>query len=515
MKKFFSRMTFFVVLLLVGVLLLSPFFRMTLKADGVLGESSLFLERMEADVATDMTVMFTPSATFNDEANVREFRIIFPGTGDGVWCLQDNATLTITGVDSSAIDQGAESAWDIDNALQDFGVENELTATCHQGAQNDYIEVVNIGTLTGTQSYGFKLDAAEAVFKTGAAGQHLISYQLEEDGVIENLTFGIVLLASDQVSVTAEVLDVDTITCTVGADIILPNLFPGGVYVTGSHGLSTDASGAGYYWTVYGEGDGATEAGLFLSGDNLLSSQHPSGTINLLTGEGFGIEFSGTPSVTPETNYNSATNGGTGIFGQVTRDPILILQSPNPGEHSYTITVGARAASNRPAGIYTETLTYVCGSYVGVPEVCQPDTCITLGYECGTHDDGCGGEFNCGDCPPGQVCAGGLCVEEECLPDTCGTLGYECGTHDDGCGGVIDCGDCVYTDDCINGVCHQIYAGIGEECWSNEDCAPNPYTGDFTLVCWDSLCKIPAGDVCMYDEECTGVGCDIDGSFCW
>jgi len=372
MKKFFNRMTFFLVLLLVGVLLLSPFFRMTLKADGVLEESFLFLERMEEDVATDMIVMFTPSDDFGGEEadNEIEFRIIFPGFGAGVWCVDDDEDLTITGVDSSVIEQGD---WDIDEALPHFEEEEDpgpqvlLKATCYQGDSNepnDYIEVVNIGELVGGTSYGFKLDADGDVFKTGAAGQHLISYQLEEDEVIENLTFGIVLLASDQVEVTVEVLDVDTITCTVGADIELQDLFPGGVYVTGSHGLSTNASGAGYYWTVYGEGDGS-EAGLWFEGAHLISSESVTGTVNLLTGdEGFGIEFSTAP-VTPEDDYNPSENGGTGIFGQVTRDPILILQSDNPGDDTYVITVGARAASNRVPGIYTETLTYVCGVYTG------------------------------------------------------------------------------------------------------------------------------------------------------
>ena len=362
-----KRITFFVVLLLVGVLLLNPLFRMTLKAEGVLGESYLFLERMEEDVATDMIVMFTPSAGFGglEADNEIEFRIIFPGTGAGVWCLKNDEALTITGVDSSVIDQGA---WDIGAELPHFEEEEDpgplalLQATCYQGAQNDYIEVVNIGTLTGGQSYGFKLDADVETFKTGAAGQHLISYQLEEDGVIENLTFGITLLESDQVAVTVEVLDVDTITCNVGDDVTLPNLFPGGVYVTGDHTLFADAT-AGFYWTVYGEGDGS-EAGLFLSGDDLISSESETGTVNLNTDQGFGLEFTAVGSGTAETNYDGANNGA-GIFGEVTTDPILISQSATGATSWYTVGLGARAGSGATGGIYTETLTYVCGVYTG------------------------------------------------------------------------------------------------------------------------------------------------------
>ena len=48
---------------------------------------------------------------------------------------------------------------------------------------------------------------------------------------------------------------------------------------------------------------------------------------------------------------------------------------------------------------------------------CTPSTCVSTGYECGTHADGCGGPtFECGD--PGGVCpAGGTCEPDfSCTP---------------------------------------------------------------------------------------------------
>ena len=316
MNKMINRITVPIVFLLVGIFLFTPLFRMVSRAD-VLGEGFLFLERMQADVATEMTVMFTPSTTLNEEDNIREFRIIFPGVGAGVWCLADNAELTITGVSASPVEQGS---WTINAALphHDEGTV-DLEARCHQGGAggNDYIEVVNIGSLTSGISYGFTLDADVSVFKTGSAGEHLISYQLEEGEVVENLTFGINLLPTDQVIVTTEVLPVDTISCTVGGNVELPDLFPGGPYVTGNHTLFTDAT-TGFYWTVYGVGNGTNEAGLYKSTaeQDLLSSHGSNGVVNLITGDGFGLEFSSVTAGTPEDDYNPTANGGTGIFGE-------------------------------------------------------------------------------------------------------------------------------------------------------------------------------------------------------
>lgn len=78
------------------------------------------------------------------------------------------------------------------------------------------------------------------------------------------------------------------------------------------------------------------------------------------------------------------------------------------------------------------------------PPECEPateDACAE--NACGTFSDGCGGTYDCGDCPFGEICSlAGVC-ESSCEPQTCSSLGYECGVHSDGCYGVTEnCGTC-------------------------------------------------------------------------
>ncbi len=53
--------------------------------------------------------------------------------------------------------------------------------------------------------------------------------------------------------------------------------------------------------------------------------------------------------------------------------------------------------------------------------VCQPDTCLSLGYECGSYSDGCEKSGNCGECPitgQGLLCSTGKC---ETYQQLCGS----------------------------------------------------------------------------------------------
>jgi hypothetical protein len=73
---------------------------------------------------------------------------------------------------------------------------------------------------------------------------------------------------------------------------------------------------------------------------------------------------------------------------------------------------------------------------------CQPITCASGGYNCGTISDGCGQTLVCGtSCPSGQTCggAGQPNVCGICVPMTCAG---RCGVVPNGCGGNIDCGIC-------------------------------------------------------------------------
>jgi hypothetical protein len=38
---------------------------------------------------------------------------------------------------------------------------------------------------------------------------------------------------------------------------------------------------------------------------------------------------------------------------------------------------------------------------------CTPQTCQSLGFNCGTNGDGCGNPIQCGTCTSPQTCGGG------------------------------------------------------------------------------------------------------------
>lgn len=75
---------------------------------------------------------------------------------------------------------------------------------------------------------------------------------------------------------------------------------------------------------------------------------------------------------------------------------------------------------------------------VGAGGSCEPKSCAE--GNCGTIDDGCGHQVNCGACFPNATCgADNVCGA--CAKFTCAAKGYHCGMLDDGCGGAEFCGD--------------------------------------------------------------------------
>ena len=77
---------------------------------------------------------------------------------------------------------------------------------------------------------------------------------------------------------------------------------------------------------------------------------------------------------------------------------------------------------------------------------------------CGPSGDGCGGQIDCGTCPPPDTCGGGGVFGQcgypdagSCKPKTCAELGYTCGANGDGCGNVIQCGACTAPEICGGG----------------------------------------------------------------
>jgi hypothetical protein len=122
---------------------------------------------------------------------------------------------------------------------------------------------------------------------------------------------------------------------------------------------------------------------------------------------------------------------------------------------------------------------------------CSPKTCQTIGAECGSAPDGCGGKIACGSCPSGQFCGGAganRCGAVPCVPKTCQSAGADCGEISDGCASTISCGSCVSPESCGGGgtpnrcgctpaSCAALGAECGlvlDGCGGKRDCGPCP-----------------------------------------
>ncbi len=115
-----------------------------------------------------------------------------------------------------------------------------------------------------------------------------------------------------------------------------------------------------------------------------------------------------------------------------------------------------------------------CGGDVELRDggtLCVPKTCAGLGYNCGPAGNGCGGLLDCGSCVSPQYCGGGgfnVCGGDlrvldggsVCVPETCASLGYDCGPTGDGCGNLIpSCGTCMQPQFCGGGGVPSVCGG--------------------------------------------------------
>ena len=131
----------------------------------------------------------------------------------------------------------------------------------------------------------------------------------------------------------------------------------------------------------------------------------------------------------------------------------------------------------------------VCG------DICVADTCVSLGYECGTHDDGCGGSLDCDVCSSGKICSNGNCIEEGqgCVTFYLDSDGDDYGTTDNQClesasedYTASQSGDCDDSDSGINPL-------VEEVCEDGED---NNCDGNIDEGCVvEGEEEIPSGEV--------------------
>ncbi len=151
---------------------------------------------------------------------------------------------------------------------------------------------------------------------------------------------------------------------------------------------------------------------------------------------------------------------------------------------------------------------------VGEPIVpCEPeDISVTCGtWVCGQRENNCGEWVSC---PPGctlpEVCNGtGQCVPPEECTDTCLSLGYECGTWEI-CGVSTDClPGCTIPEVCnVTGQCEDS-CGDGI-CQTWEDCSCSDCEGQQAQCEPAFICD--AGGSCVFNEE---GGFNSCGDYCY
>lgn len=364
MKSYRLLFTTFVLLILItATFLFSPLVNRS--NAGTISNSYIYLDDMAGGRTSGVQMIITvnPAQAFTSPDLV----ITFPDSEDGDWCVTAGA-LVATGVDSSAIDNGGST--DIDAELP---TGSSLSADCTQGSgagSYDTITISDIDALSSGTVYGVMIDDSGAgVLGTAAAGSHLVTVSIAEGLTIDSITYGVYTVADDTVTVSATVAEANTVSCSLSATSVnLGTLFQGGAYSTASHTItaSTSAGAAGYYWAVYGQGDGSTDAGLYKSTatTDLLASTG-STTINLNTSEGFGIAASQPSGATVVSDFSDAVPGTFGAIDRAFAGARLVLYqaSAETSGDTSTVTYGGRAGTAAETGSYSETVTWVCGGY--------------------------------------------------------------------------------------------------------------------------------------------------------
>lgn len=368
MRKILKKLSPLILIpLVVLILLISP----TYKSNAAtLSAAYIMLSRMKASL--DDTAGLEIYIAFETTGNVdtaSTLTLEFPDGDDSSWCDTAGSDLTVAGVTSTPADSTGD--YDIDAALP-----GTLSGACSQGSGASSVDTITITGLTALtlgNTYGVKVsNGTTAKLGTATAGSKIVTLTVDDGSDPETKSFGINLVSDDEVDITATVVDVQTVTCSLSTNSVsLGNLYKGGSYVTGTHTIttSTSSSAGGYYWCVYGEGNGSDEAGLWKSAATtyLIASDNASSTVDISApgSEGFGMNTSVPTGATGGTGFSG---NGAGVFGSIgwrlSEAELLLYQigAQASGENA-TITYGARAGASAEAGSYAETVTFVCGGY--------------------------------------------------------------------------------------------------------------------------------------------------------
>ena len=92
-----------------------------------------------------------------------------------------------------------------------------------------------------------------------------------------------------------------------------------------------------------------------------------------------------------------------------------------------------------------------------------------------------------------------LINEKACQPLTCASLAYSCGSHSDGCGGILSCGSCSSGYSCISGKCNIASGGYYVDPVSGLDSNTGDANAPFKTVS-HALSKAKGGDIIVLNE---------------
>jgi hypothetical protein len=370
MKTTLKRMGYLVLIPLVVIAIL--LFPVHDSSAATLSAAYLMFSRMQAGLTSTANLeIYIALETSGAVSANSTLTLEFPDGDDTNWCRIAGTDLTVAGVTSTPVDSSGEFV--VDSALP---AQTALVAACTQGSgasSVDTITITDLDGLTAGITYGVKIsNGTVAKLGTSSAGQKVVTLTVNDGTDPETMSFGINLVSDDQVDISATVVDVQTVTCSLGTNAVnLGNLYKGGSYVTGTHTIttSTSSSAGGYYWSVYGQGDGSTDAGLWKSTATtyLIASDNTGNTVDITApgSEGFGMNTSLPAGTTGGTGFSGNNDGIFGSVGLGASEAELLLYQigAQATSEDADITYGARAGASAQAGSYAETITFICGGY--------------------------------------------------------------------------------------------------------------------------------------------------------
>jgi hypothetical protein len=161
-------------------------------------------------------------------------------------------------------------------------------------------------------------------------------------------------------------------------------------------------------------------------------------------------------------------------IGTCDETPVALIEDDGTPA-TFRLGASAPGLSQFYYNLWSYTGTAEIEGAVWTPGACDPDECNGPPLECGTPDDGCGNDLDCGDTCGGDVCfPEGTCCAPSTTVCTDPDPNYECDSWSDNCGGTVDCNpgaggagggtlschDRVEGDICSNGTCVTPGTGI-------------------------------------------------------